>query len=97
MDYKLRWSQESIRNLEDILDSIKTKWNDREVNNFKSKLSHQIYLISQNLFMFPVSTFKPGLRKAVLSKQTTIFYQVADGVIYLAYIHLNRKNLSRIK
>ena len=60
MDYKLRWSDESVKNLEDILDDIKFKWTDKEVNNFKSKLSHQLDLIVQNPLMFPVSTIKNG-------------------------------------
>ena len=55
MDYKLRWSEESIRNLEEILDYLHNKWTDKEVNNFKKKLSHQIDLIIQNPFMFPSS------------------------------------------
>jgi plasmid stabilization system protein ParE len=73
MDYKLRWSDETVKNLEDILEDIKLKWTDKEVDNFKSKLSHQLDLIAQNPYMFPVSTIKNGLRKAVLSKQTTYF------------------------
>jgi len=68
MDYKLRWSDESVKNLEDILDDMKFKWTDKEVHIFKSKLSHQIDLIIQNPHMFPVSTIKKGLRKAVLSR-----------------------------
>jgi hypothetical protein len=35
MDYKLRWSDESVINLEDILDDIKVKWTDKEVDNLK--------------------------------------------------------------
>lgn len=97
MDYKLRWSDEAVRNLEEILDNIKFKWTDKEVDNFKSKLSHQLDLIIQNPFMFPESTFKVGLRKAVLSKQTTIFYQLIGHVIYLSYIHINKKHLDILK
>ena len=97
MDYKLRWSEESIRNLEEILDYLHNKWTDKEVNNFKKKLSYQIDLIIQNPFMFPSSIHKNNLRKAVLSKQTTIFYEIIDKVIFLAYIHVNKKDIERIK
>lgn len=96
MDYKLRWSDESVKNLEDILDDIKFKWTDKEVDNFKNKLSHQLDLIVQNPLMFPVSTIKKGLRKAVLSKQTTIFYQIIDNIVYLTYLHINKKDINSI-
>ena len=97
MGYKLRWSDESVKNLEDILDFIKFKWTDKEVDNFKNKLSHQLDLIVQNPYMFPVSTIKNGLRKAVLSKQTTIFYQIIDDIVYLTYLHINKKDIDKIK
>jgi plasmid stabilization system protein ParE len=97
MDYNLRWSTEAIQNLEGILDDIKFKWSEKEVDNFKSKLSHQLDLIILNPFMFPVSSFKPGLRKAVLSKQTTIFYQVNDNIVYLTYLHINKMDISKLK
>ena len=73
MGYKLRWSEESVKNLEEVLDDIKSKWSDKEVDHFKKKLSHQLQLILKNPQLFPVSNRKPGLRKAVMSKQTSIF------------------------
>jgi len=53
MVYKLRWSDESVKNLEDILEDIKFKWTDKEVDNFKIKLSHQLDLIIHNPYLFP--------------------------------------------
>ena len=97
MVYKLRWTEESIKNLEEILEDIAHKWSSKEVENFKRKFGRQLELIVQNPFMFPCSKKRPSLRKAVLSKQTTIFYEVIDNVVYLTYIHINRRDISRIK
>jgi plasmid stabilization system protein ParE len=97
MDYKIFWTEEAIQNLEEIIDYLKNKWTQREVDNFKLKLSKQIDLIGNNPGMFPISTFQPRLRKAVLSRQTSIFYEIKDNVIYLAYIFVNHKNVDRLK
>jgi plasmid stabilization system protein ParE len=97
MDYKLRWSEQAVKNLEQILDDIKIKWTEREVNNFKVKLSHQLDLIVQFPYMFPASMLKKGLRKAVLSKQTTLFYKVINDTVYLAYLHINKKDVKYIE
>jgi hypothetical protein len=43
--------------------------------------------------MFPASMLKKGLRKAVLSKQTTLFYKVINDTVYLAYLHINKKDV----
>ncbi|RKD91048.1 type II toxin-antitoxin system RelE/ParE family toxin [Mangrovibacterium diazotrophicum] len=92
MAYKLRWSAESIRNLEEVINDIQQKWSDKEVRGFKQKLGRQLNLIIRFPTLFPVSLSNPNLRKAVLSKQTTVFYQITNNTIYLVHIHLNRKN-----
>jgi len=96
-DYKIFWTDEAISNLEDILDYLKRRWTQREINNFKKILSRQVRLIEQNPLLFPVSQINPRLRKAVLSKQTTIFYEVVDNVIYLAYLFSNKQDIDKIK
>jgi plasmid stabilization system protein ParE len=97
MDFKLIWSQESINNLEEILDYLITNWSQKEVTRFKKKLARQIDLIIQFPKMFPVSIYNAELRKAVLSKQTTLFYKIKGNEIYLVYIFVNARNIKKIK
>jgi len=97
MDYKLFWSKESISNLESILSYLESEWTDREIASFKRKLSKQIELIEKNPRLFPVSDVQPRLRKAVLSKQTTIFYELKEYEIHIAYLFSNRMDIVRIK
>ncbi len=73
MDYKIFWTEEAIQNLEEIINYLSINWTQREVDNFKLKLSKQIDHIKRNPRLFPISQFQPRLRKAVLSKQTSIF------------------------
>ena len=67
------------------------------MENFKSKLSKQIDLIEKKPKMFPISPFQPRLRKAVLSKQTSVFYEIRDNVIYIAYVFVSHKNTERLR
>ena len=97
MDYKLFWSKESISNLESILSYLESEWTDREMASFKRKLSKQLELIEKNPRLFPVSDVQPRLRKAVLSKQTTIFYELKEYEIHIAYLFSNRMDIVRIK
>ena len=97
MDFKVFWTEEAIQNLEEIIDYLITRWTRREVENFKSKLSKQIELIQRSPRLFPVSTFQPRLRKAVLSRQTSVFFETRDNLIYIAYIFVNHKSTDRLK
>ena len=97
MAYKLHWSEEAVSNLENILEYLNQNWSAKEVANFKQSLGLQLDLIIKNPLMFPVSNHIPRLRKAVLSKQTTVFYEVKGKAIYLAYLHVNRKDIKNLK
>lgn len=97
MACKLHWSEEAASNLESILEYLDQNWSAKEIANFKQNLGLQLDLIVKNPFMFPISIHIPRLRKAVLSKQTTIFYEVKGKAIYLAYLHVNRKDIKKLK
>ena len=96
-EFKIFWTNEALDNLEEILDYLNFRWTEREVNNFLDRLSKQISLIEQNPKLFPISLYNPRLRKAVLSKQTTIFYEVSGPVIYLVYLFNNKRDIDKIK
>lgn len=66
MDCKIFWTEEAIRNLEEILDYLLTNWTSKEVDNFKAKLAQHIDLIKRNPEMFPISSHQPELRKTVV-------------------------------
>jgi len=97
MDYKILWSEEALSNLEEILDYLNERWTQKEIDKFKNKLNKQLEIISRFPTIFPVSNYNPNLRKAVLSKQTTIFYKIQDNIIYLAYLFDNRKDIRKIE
>ena len=97
MDYKIFWSDESLKNLEGILSYLETEWTEREVTIFKKKLSRQLDLIQKNPKLFPISSIQPRLRKAVLSRQTTIYYELKGFEIYIAYLFNNKMDIRRIK
>ncbi len=97
MDYKLFWSDESLNNLKSIISYLESEWSEREIVTFKKKLSKQLDLIVKNPRLFPLSAFQPRLRKAVLSKQTTIFYELKEFEIHIAYLFSNRMDIKRVK
>jgi len=95
--FKLFWTDEAIQNLENILDYISQKWNEKEVLNFKKALSKQIKIIEKYPLIFPLSKYDLRLRKAVLSKQTIVFYEVRDHFIYIVYLFNTIQNPEKIK
>lgn len=96
MTYKIFWTEEAVKNLEEILDYLILNWSQKEVDSFKQKLNKHLELISRFPLMFPVSSYNPRLRKAVMTKQTTIFFEIKEKGIFLAYLFVNKKDINNI-
>lgn len=96
-EYEIFWTEESLRNLDDIIEYLNLTWTEREVASFKLKLFKQLEIISKNPYLFPASQNNLDLRKAVLSKQTTILYQIEKRHIFIIYLFDTRQDPGRIK
>ena len=86
------WSEESISNLEDILDYLEINWTKREVSAFRKKLGRYIEVIRIFPEIFPLSGITSNLRKAVVSPQTSIVYRFENKQIHIVYLLDNRKD-----
>jgi plasmid stabilization system protein ParE len=95
-EYRIFWSDEATRNLDDILDYLNSRWTERETSNFKIQLSKQLDVITKFPYMFPSSEQNPRLRKAVMSKQTIIFYEVKEEIVNIAYLFNSRQDPNQI-
>ncbi|OYT12089.1 MAG: hypothetical protein B6I19_10340 [Bacteroidetes bacterium 4572_114] len=95
--YKIVWSDEALRNLRDIIDYLENRWTKKEIQKFARLLDHQINLIENNPFLFAKSVHFKGLRKSVLSKQTTIYYRISDFEVHLVTLFDNRQNPHRLR
>ena len=95
--YKLVWSDEAINNLRAIIDYLENKWTKNEIKKFSQLLDKRLKLIENNPFLFAESNKSNGLRKSVLSKQTTIYYQVLEYEIRIVTLFDNRQNPNKLK
>lgn len=96
-EYQVYWTEEALHNLDEIIEYISNRWTQREVDNFKILLARLIDLIKTNPFLFPVSGYNTSLRKAVLSRQTTMFYNISNQTITIIYLFNNSQNITKIQ
>jgi len=94
--YKLIWSDEALNNLKGIVDYLENRWTKREIKKFALLLEKQLKLIEENPFLFAESNKSNGLRKSVLSRQTTIYYRIIDYEIRIITLFDNRQNPNRL-
>ena len=88
MGYDLRWSESALDDLEAIFDYLQRQWSQREVDQFKQLLTGRLETIQKFPALFPLSHEKNQLRKSVISRQTSIFYQVDQKGEIISIIRL---------
>ena len=90
--YKLSWSDEALNNLKGIINYLEFNWTNREIKKFAQLLEKQLKRIKENPLLFAESEKSNGLRRSVLSKQTTIYYRVNNNEIRIISLFDNRQN-----
>ncbi len=60
--------------IQSVLDYLESKWNEKTKKQFSNKINTIVSLIVENPKLFPVSDVNRKIRKAVVSKQSTLFY-----------------------
>lgn len=94
--YKIIWSDEALESLRAIIEYLEYRWTRKEISQFSQLLDHQLELIQNNPYLFPKSENSNELRKAVLSRQTSIFYQIEGAKIHIVSIFDNRQHPNRL-
>jgi plasmid stabilization system protein ParE len=90
--YKIVWSDEALTNLKSIIKYLEKRWTKREISNFAQLLDKQLKRIESNPFLFPETENSNGLRKSVLSRQTSIYYRIVKFEIRIITLFDNRQN-----
>ena len=80
------------RKLEQLFEYLTQKWSIKVKNDFIKKLDKSISLIKEQPESFPSSEKSKGLRKCVITKQTTLFYRFNKEKIKIVTLFDTRQN-----
>ena len=92
MNRKILLSKRASGKLDKLLIFLEKDWSLKVKKNFIFKLEAALKQIQKLPESFPESDKIPGLRKCVVTRQTTIFYKYSDTRIYIVSLFDNRKN-----
>lgn len=95
--YKIFWTDEALSNLEDILEYLKTRWTTKELKKFSKKLEKQLELIKKNPQIFPLSKKRSNIRRSVLTRQVTLYYEIDEKKISIVTLFDTRQDTDKLK
>jgi len=97
MKREVRLSKRAMRKLDNILAYLEEEWSSKVKHEFVLKLDRALKQIQSIPDIFPESEKVKGLRKCVVTKQTTVFYKYSESSIDVVTIFDNRQNPKSIK
>ena len=97
MKREIKLSKRTIRKLDSLLIYLEEEWSTKVKHEFVLKLDKSLKQIQKLPDSFPESEKIRGLRKCVLTKQTTLFYKYSETTIDVITIFDNRQNPKLLK
>ncbi|PKP39926.1 MAG: type II toxin-antitoxin system RelE/ParE family toxin [Bacteroidetes bacterium HGW-Bacteroidetes-13] len=97
MKREIRLSKRAIRKLNSLLVYLEEEWSTKAKHEFILKLDKSLKQIQKLPDSFPESEKIRGLRKCVVTKQTTVFYKYSETTIDVITIFDNRQNPKSLK
>lgn len=95
--YKIEWSEKATHDFDEIIQFLSNSWGEKTVRKFVRSVNEELIRICTFPYAFPASSIKAGVRRCVLSKFNTIYYQVKGNLIYIITIQDNRSNPERLR
>ncbi|RKS42752.1 plasmid stabilization system protein ParE [Gillisia mitskevichiae] len=97
MNRKVIISKTAEKKLSSLFEYLLENWSAKVKSNFIKKLDHNIDIIKLEPETFPESQKDPGLRKCVITKQTTLYYRFDSDQIKIVTIFDTRQNPDKLE
>ena len=92
MKYRISWSPLAMKTYLKTLAYVLENWNLKEVTKVEKLINNKIKNLSNNGFICPASSENKNIRKCIISKQTTLIYEINNNKIELLLFIDNRSN-----
>jgi len=80
------WTNNALNSLDKNIDYLKKKWSYKDIDNFLQIVDEKITLLKQNPEIGTICEFKPTLRRLVITKHITLFYEIDTNNIFTSIL-----------
>jgi len=95
--YKILWTDNALKELENTIEYIEENWTDRELRNLALKLEETLAYISQNPNLFQPSDVKKEIRRVIILTHNTLYYRIKNNQIEILSFFSNRQSPKKRK
>lgn len=91
---KIFLSPEAEEQLDNLLFYLENVWGERVMFNFIDKFEQALALIQKMPQAYPISEKMPGLHRCVVTRQTSLYYQIEADVVEIVAVLDNRQEIT---
>ncbi|WP_090605732.1 type II toxin-antitoxin system RelE/ParE family toxin [Parapedobacter koreensis] len=88
---KIEYTETYKETLSATVSIMERDWDEKYVNRFLDQLDDVVEKIRTHPYLFQAIPINPKYRRCVISKQTSLVYEVTDSKIILLYLFDNRQ------
>ena len=92
MAYKIKWTENAVEDMEHIMQYLLDEWSHQNATKFLEQVFYKIEIIKSLPFTGKQSAKKPGIRKILITKHCSIYYQLKEDVITILDIFDHRQD-----
>jgi len=96
MALKIQWTKRAITSFEDIVEYIEENWSEASAKKFVQKTDKLLEQIAENPEIC-LEIEGANVKRAVITKQTSLYYRVFGKFIRLITFWDNRRDLDKLK
>ena len=90
--YKIIWTDHALAELKEIINFLESNWTRKEISRLFKKIEKSLAQIGRNPAMYPKTDKRESVRRAVLTRQLTLYYKTDKNYIYILSLFDNRRN-----
>jgi plasmid stabilization system protein ParE len=90
--YKIVWTDHALDELSRTFSYLEQNFSEREIRRLANKIETTLHLITTQPRMFPESTERNGVRRAVILRFNSMYYRVQGKKIEILSFFSNRQD-----
>lgn len=94
MEYSVIWTNLAFVSLDKNIEALNNNWTNKIVSIFLDKIEEFTQQVRSNPLHYPKSLAFPNYHKAVIHKNTSVFYKIdnKNSIVYINLIWVNKQN-----
>jgi len=98
VEYTIKWSEKAKEDYFQIIDYLLDNWGKNSAKKFVNTVLHTLDLISKMPTIYPLTKYRKNLRRCIVVKQVSMYYQVNENDIELFIVRFydNRRNPDKL-